>query len=99
MKLMSDGLADPSQGVLFGVEVDGPTTVFCDNDSVVKNSTAPESTLKKKHNAICYHRVRESQVAGTCRVAKIKGTENLADPFTKVVVGRQRSYLFSRILW
>ena len=84
---------------MFGVEIDGPTTMFCDNESVVRNSTAPESTLKKKHCSVCFHRVRESQAAGTCRVAKVKGTDNLADPMTKVVVGRQRAYLFSRILW
>jgi hypothetical protein len=37
--------------------------MFCDNESVVKNSTRPESMLKKKHNAIAYHRVREAQAA------------------------------------
>jgi hypothetical protein len=42
----------------------GPTSVFCDNESVVKNSTAPESILKKRHNAIAYHRAREAQAAG-----------------------------------
>jgi len=27
---------------MMGVQVDGPTNVFCDNESVVKNSTKPE---------------------------------------------------------
>jgi hypothetical protein len=48
---------------MMGVQVDGPKYVFCDNESVVKNSTRPESMLKKKHNAIAYHRVREVQAA------------------------------------
>ena len=56
---------------MMGVQVEGPTNVFCDNESVVKNLTKPESTLKKKHNAIAYHRgVREAQAAGIVRIAK-----------------------------
>lgn len=72
---------------LMGVEVDGPTSVFCDNESVVKNSTKPESTLKKKHNAIAYHRVREAQAAGILRIAWENGQTNLADVLTKQLPG------------
>jgi hypothetical protein len=37
---------------MMGIPLHGPTTsVFCDNESVLKNSTAPGSTLKKRHNA------------------------------------------------
>jgi hypothetical protein len=43
---------------MMGVPVKGPANVFCDNQSVFKNCSFPESTLKKKHNAIAYHRVR-----------------------------------------
>ena len=43
---------------MMGVPVDRPTSVFCDNESIFKNSTQPESTLKKKHNAIAYYRTR-----------------------------------------
>jgi hypothetical protein len=37
---------------MFGVPIDGPANVFCDNIGVVKNPTIPESMLAKKHNAI-----------------------------------------------
>ena len=37
---------------MMGVPLRGPTNVFCDNKSVVTNSTVPESTLKRKHNSI-----------------------------------------------
>jgi hypothetical protein len=37
---------------MFGVPIDGPANVFCDNNDVVKNTTIPESMLAKKHNAI-----------------------------------------------
>jgi hypothetical protein len=55
---------------MFGVPVDGPCHVFCDNNGVVLNTTVPESKLTKKHVAINYHRVRESIAAHTIRVAK-----------------------------
>ena len=84
---------------MMGVPLDGATSIYCDNDAVVKSTTAPESTLKKKHNAICYHRSREAQAAGHVRIAKISGEENLADVFTKVVVGAKRAYLLMKILW
>jgi hypothetical protein len=44
---------------MFGIPIEGPANVFCDNKSVVTNSTVPTSTLKKKHNSIAYHRVKE----------------------------------------
>ena len=72
---------------MMGVEVAGPTNVFCDNESVVMNATQPELTLKKKHNAIAYHRVREAQAAQIIRVAKEDGLSNLADILTKIVPG------------
>ena len=50
---------------MFGIPIDGPTDVLCDNQSVVTNSSVPESTLSKKHNSICYHQVREACAAET----------------------------------
>ena len=70
----------------FGIPIDGPADVFCDNQSVVTNSTVPASVLNKRHNAICYHRVREAQAAGMIRVGWIKGEFNLADLFTKTTM-------------
>jgi hypothetical protein len=84
---------------MMGIEVDGPTNVFCDNESVVMNTTRPESTLKKKHNAIAYHRTREAQAAGIIRIAKEDGETNLADLFTKLVPGPRLRDLAGKILW
>jgi Reverse transcriptase (RNA-dependent DNA polymerase) len=84
---------------MMGVPIDGSTKVYCDNDTVVKTTARPESTLKKKHNAINYHRAREAQAAGHIQVAWIDGAENLADALTKVIVGKRRHYLLRRILW
>jgi hypothetical protein len=48
---------------IMGISLDGSTSVFCDNEGVVKNTMAPESPLKKKHVAICYHRCHEALAA------------------------------------
>ena len=84
---------------MMGVEVDGPTNLFCDNEAVVTNTTRPESTLKKKHNAIAYHRAREAQAAGIVRIAKEVGITNLADLFTKLLPGPRLRELAGKVLW
>ena len=48
---------------MFGIPIDGPAYVFCDNHSVTKNMTLPQSVLNKRHNIFFYHRVCESQAA------------------------------------
>jgi hypothetical protein len=52
---------------MFGIPLDGPTSIVCDNKSVVKNTTHSESTLKHKHLSIPYHRCREAIAAGYVR--------------------------------
>ena len=84
---------------IMGIKVDGPTNVFCDNDYLVKNTTRPESTLKKKHNAIVYYQKREVQAARIVQIAKEDGETNIADLFTKVLAGPCFHELTGRILW
>ena len=68
---------------MLGIPLDGPANVFGDNQSVITNASVPESPLKKKHVAICYHRVREACACGIMRIAKEDSETNLADIFTK----------------
>ncbi len=69
------------------------------DEAVVTNSTAPESTLKKKHNAIAYHRTREANAAGIVKIAKEDGDTNLADILTKLMAGPRLKRLASYVLW
>ena len=40
---------------MFRVPIEGPTDMFCDNEAVYKNYSAPESVLHKKHHSIDCH--------------------------------------------
>ena len=84
---------------MLGVPIDGPDNVYCDNEAVYKNTSTPESVLKKKHHSISYHGCREAVAAGTMRIAK-QGTEkNLADLFTKVLTVSRRKFLLERFTY
>ena len=71
---------------MFGIRVESTTDVFCDNESVTKNASIPSSVLSKKHNSICYHKVREAEASGAQRVGWISGNYNQADILTKTTL-------------
>jgi hypothetical protein len=81
---------------MFGIPiVEGHArNAFCDNESVVKNSTNVESVLNKKHSSVAYHYVRWAVAVGIIIVIWIRSEENLADPFTKRLAEVTRGYLF-----
>jgi hypothetical protein len=58
-----------------GVALDGPASMLGYNMSIVLNTTVPSSVLKKKHNAIAYHHVREAIAARIMRSIYIKNEE------------------------
>ena len=82
---------------MFGIPLRGPANVFCDNGGVVSNASRPESTLNKKHNAICYHRVREAAAKGIVRIAKEDTITNTADLLTKNLATERRRELLLQI--
>jgi len=81
---------------MFGVTIDGPTNVYCDNEAVYKNTTIIESVLKKKHYSIAYHRCREAVASKTMKVAKQETTKNLTDLFTKILTSMWHNFLLER---
>jgi hypothetical protein len=84
---------------MFGVPIQGPSLVYCDNQGVVKNVSIPESVLSKKHNAINYHAVRESVAANILRVAKEDSETNLADVLTKPLTEERHMKLLKGLLY
>ena len=71
-----------------------PSYVFCDNESVVKNTTNVESTLNKKHSSVAYHHCRWSVAAGVITITHISTHDNIADCFTKRLPSSTRNHLF-----
>jgi hypothetical protein len=84
---------------MFGIPVEGATNVFCDNEAVFKNTSKPESTLKKKHVSISFHRAREAVAMGMIRVAKEGTFTNLSDLFTKPLPQPKREGLLDRFTY
>ena len=84
---------------MLGVPIDGPALLLGDNMSVVLNTTVPSSVLKKKHNAIAYHCVREAIAAKIIRFCHVNSEDNFADVLTKPLANQEfhkliKPYLF-----
>ena len=72
---------------MLGVEVVGPSRLIGDNMSVILSTSIPSSMLKKKHQSICYHKVREACAAGIIKFYYIDSKGNIADILTKPLGG------------
>ena len=75
--------------------MDFPADVFYDNQSVVLTDQKHETRLPKKHNAINYHRIRETAAGKWIHVAFKSGASILADFLTKILMIWKRK----DILW
>jgi hypothetical protein len=85
---------------MMGIPIDGPTYTFGDNMSVIHNTTAPESMLKKKNNAIAYHYVRECVAMGELTIAYCPTEFNVSDLLTKILPqGVRKTNLLQRTMW
>jgi hypothetical protein len=82
-----------------GVDLEGPTLMLGDNMSVVLNTSVPSSVLKKNHNAIAYHRVRESIAARILRFAYLKSEENASNILEKLLCNDKFHYLLNKWLF
>lgn len=84
---------------MMGVPLDTPNYVYGDNQSVVTNSSKPESQLRKKSNSICYHFARESVAMMESMITHISTHNNWADLLTKVCTGLKRKRLVRGVLY
>jgi hypothetical protein len=82
---------------MFGIPIEGATDVLGDNESVVNSASKVEARLNKKHNAICFHTVREASAAQWVRVGWELTETNIADIFTKMLDTEQRRKLLLQI--
>ena len=67
---------------MMGIPVEGPTYIYGDNQSVLANTTIPDSTLKKKSQSIAYHFIREGVARDEWRTSYVNTHDNEADLLT-----------------
>ena len=82
--------ADETRNLLYtlrslGIAVEMPIQIFSDSKSAVDNVTIPGSPLKKKHESIHYHKLREGIVCRDWEIFHVDGRHNPSDINTKVV--------------
>ena len=84
---------------MMGIPCEDPTFIFGDNQSVLANTTIPDSTLRKKSQSITYHFVREGAVWDEWRTTYINTHENEADLLTKQLpFGEKRKSFVRKLL-
>ena len=84
---------------MLGIPVEGPACIYGDNQSVLANTTIPDSTLKKKSQSIAYHFVREGVARDEWRTTYCSSAENEADLLTKLLpAGEKRKGFVRRLL-
>ena len=83
---------------MMGIACNGPTYIEGDNQSVLVNSSIPDSTLKKKSQSIAYFFVREGSARDEWRIGYIKSCLNEADLLTKQLPHGEKRKSFVRNL-
>ena len=79
--------------------MDGPIIIRADNQSVITNSSVPESVLKKKSVSVSYHCVREASARGVAVVTYVHTDSNWSDFLTKIQSGPKRQELVRNVLF
>ena len=80
---------------MMGIEVELPTYIFGDNQSVLANTTKPHSVLKKKSSSIAYHFVREGCAKNEWLTAYLNTNHNPSDMLTKSLAGGEKRTRFT----
>lgn len=71
---------------MFGVPLDGPANVHCDNEVMCKNVSVPSLVLNEKMHSVSFHHHRETVAVGVIRMAKEDMDTNLSDSFVKLML-------------
>ena len=84
---------------MMGLEIEGETNIFSDNQSVVLNTQLPESMFKKRHNHIAYHDIIWEAVANDSRVCFERVNCNKADLLTNNPDKAKHELMSRCIMW
>ena len=84
---------------MMGIPCEDPTFFYGDNQSVLANTTIPDSTLKKKSQSIAYHFVREGTARDEWRMTYVNTHDNDSDLLTKQLPsGKKRKSFVQKLL-
>ena len=83
--------------MVMGFPINGPTSVFYNNKSVVTSTLVQKSTLGKNNLVICYHAVREAVAVPIHQIAHIDGKFNPADLLMKLLKAAIKKPYIERI--
>ena len=79
-----------------GIPCEDPAFIQGDNQSVLANTSIPDSTLKKKSQSIAYHLVREGAARDEWRTSYVNTHDNESDLLTKVLPAGEKRHGFVR---
>ena len=74
---------------MMGIPVANPAFVYRDNQSVLWNTSVPDSTLKKRSSSVAYHFVREGVAKREWITGYVNTSINPSDIMTKMVTNRE----------
>jgi hypothetical protein len=83
---------------MLAIPCEDPAFVYGDNQSILCNTSIPESTLKKKSQSIAYHFVPEGSAQDEWCTAYINTHLNPADLLTKPLPPGKKQKSFVRML-
>ena len=83
---------------MMGIPCTSPAFIFDDNQSVLANTTIPDSTLKKKSQSIAYHFFREGAARDEWHTTYINTHPNPADLLTKTLPSGEKQTNFVRMI-
>ena len=83
---------------MMGMLVEGPVYIYGDNQSVLANTTIPDSTLKKKSQSIAYHFVHEGLAWDEWCMSYVNTHDNESNLLTKVLPNGAKCKWFVRNL-
>lgn len=81
----------------FGIQVDYPIFIHCDNTSAINMLKNPMMHAKKKHIEIKYHFLREKVADNEVKLDYVSTKEQLADIFTKPLSKSTFEYLWEKL--
>ena len=80
---------------MFGIRIDRPANLFGDNEAFYRNYMFSESQLRRKHQSICFHILRECVASVILIPHQVNTNYNLADLLTNPLSAVNRIALSS----